>query len=198
MLAGPNLSELDKANDLIGKAQDLFELGQKLAEKVPYSDYSAVSQMRQYLSAVHDTLDHVMQLKRMLLQTQGPALSQIESGLTQASTRVSQEEQMYQQLAQSLISAKSSLICGASPEHGIATLSCPTGKITEISFASYGTPNGSCGHLKYGSCNASSTASIVNARCLHQSGCSIQAENALFGDPCVNTFKRLYVQATCQ
>jgi len=69
-------------------------------------------------------------------------------------------------------------------------------KITSIDFASYGTPNGSCGAFIMGGCNAANSVSICNTAFLGKNSASVNATNAVFGDPCGGTFKRLYVQAT--
>jgi len=89
-------------------------------------------------------------------------------------------------------------ICATTNEHGAAVLNCPRGTITGIQFASYGTPNGSCTRFSYGACNATSSSGVVANRCVGRSACSVPAANDIFGDPCVNTMKRLYVQATCR
>lgn len=88
--------------------------------------------------------------------------------------------------------------CVLVSEHQIASLSCPAGtKITSITFASYGTPNGSCGSFTTSTCNASTSVAKVSAACVGKTSCTVPAENDVFGDPCVNTFKRLYVQVAC-
>ncbi len=89
-------------------------------------------------------------------------------------------------------------ICAQVNEGGTATLTAPEGyAITSIDFASFGTPESTCGSFTYGSCNAASSRSVVEAACLGQPGCSVSANTASFGDPCYGTVKRLRVQATC-
>jgi len=96
-------------------------------------------------------------------------------------------------------------------------LACPGGVISRIEFASFGTPGGSCGNFTIdNTCNAQDTMSIVSKLCLGKPQCDVLAEDsnftssqpssvislcshhhvflAVFGDPCPNTFKRLYVQ----
>lgn len=91
------------------------------------------------------------------------------------------------------------VVCGTGDENTTVTLSCPAGQvITAIDFASYGTPNGSCGNFTTSSCNATTSGPDVTSACLGLSSCSIAATNGTFTDPCVGTFKRLYVQARCQ
>ena len=88
--------------------------------------------------------------------------------------------------------------CGAVDENGTLTLSCPAGrKILSIAFASYGTPAGMCGGYTLGTCHATNSSTIVGAACIGQNSCSVAATNGVFGDPCVGTFKRLWVQASC-
>ncbi len=87
-------------------------------------------------------------------------------------------------------------ICATATENQNAVLTAPSGTvITAIDFASYGTPNGSCGNFSIGSCNSSSSLSVVQARALNQNSVAIPASNNIFGDPCGGTVKRLYIQA---
>ena len=39
--------------------------------------------------------------------------------------------------------------------------------------------------------------SVVNTACVGQNTCTVSATNGTFGDPCVGTVKRLWVQASC-
>ena len=88
-------------------------------------------------------------------------------------------------------------ICGTANEGGTVTLTAPAGNvILSIDFASYGTPNGSCGSFTIGACHASTSVSVCTATFVGQTSASINATNAVFGDPCVGTGKRLYIQAT--
>ncbi|MES1206136.1 MAG: hypothetical protein ABUS79_09390, partial [Pseudomonadota bacterium] len=91
------------------------------------------------------------------------------------------------------------VICASADENTTLSLTCPAGqKISAIDFASYGTPSGSCGNFSVGSCNATVSTMDVSTPCLGFNACSVAATNGTFGDPCVGTFKRLYVQARCQ
>ena len=88
-------------------------------------------------------------------------------------------------------------ICGTADEGGTVTLTAPAGNfISSIDFASYGTPNGSCGSFTIGTCDAANSMSIAQATFVGQTSASLDANNGVFGDPCVGTFKRLYIQAT--
>ena len=88
-------------------------------------------------------------------------------------------------------------ICGTANEGESVTLTAPPNNvITSINFASYGTPNGSCGAFTIGACHAANSVSIVEAVFVGQSSATIGATNGIFGDPCGGTVKRLYIQAT--
>ena len=88
-------------------------------------------------------------------------------------------------------------LCGTANEGGSITLTAPVGDvILSVDFASYGTPNGSCGSFTIGACDASNSVSICTATFVGQNSATIAATNAVFGDPCVGTGKRLYIQVT--
>jgi hypothetical protein len=88
--------------------------------------------------------------------------------------------------------------CNAVDEHDQMDLSCPQGEvITDITFASYGTPKGACGGYSSSHCDAGNSVAVVSDICMGKKGCSVNADNALFGDPCRGTFKRLAVQVSC-
>ena len=88
-------------------------------------------------------------------------------------------------------------ICGSATENQSLTLTAPSGAtITNIDFASYGTPSGSCGNFTQGWCHSNSSKSYVESVALNQNSATIAATNGNFGDPCYGTVKRLYVQAT--
>ncbi len=90
-------------------------------------------------------------------------------------------------------------VCGTADEEASATLTCPEGStITSIDFASFGTSTGDCGSFATSECNAADSQAVVEAACLGQSSCSVEATNETFGgDPCSFTVKYLNVQATC-
>ncbi len=92
------------------------------------------------------------------------------------------------------------VVCSTAAENGTAALSCPVGqKISAVNFASYGTPNGTCGSFTVDpTCNATTSTPDVSTACLGLNSCSIGANNGQFGDPCVGTVKRLYISVTCQ
>jgi len=90
-------------------------------------------------------------------------------------------------------------ICGTSAEDESATLTCPDGStITSIEFASFGTSTGACESFAQGTCHAAQSQAIVEAACLGQRTCEVEATNDTFGgDPCSLTLKHLDLQATC-
>ena len=88
-------------------------------------------------------------------------------------------------------------ICATVGEGQTATLTAPPGHVfISVNFASYGTPNGACGSFTLGGCHATNSMSIAEAALLGQNSASINASNAVFGDPCGGTVKRLYIEAT--
>jgi hypothetical protein len=86
--------------------------------------------------------------------------------------------------------------CGTAAENGTVSLSTTNGTFSTVDFASYGTPNGSCGSFTIDSCDATNSTAIVSASAIGQSSFSIVAGNGIFGDPCGGIGKRLYIQAT--
>lgn len=87
-------------------------------------------------------------------------------------------------------------ICQTGGENATLTLTAPAGMVfISITFASYGTPNGSCGSFSIGSCHAANSKTIVEAALLNKNSASIVANNTTFSDPCGGTVKRLYIEA---
>ncbi|CAL9067570.1 beta-galactosidase 15 isoform X1 [Musa acuminata AAA Group] len=77
-------------------------------------------------------------------------------------------------------------------------LRCDEGHvISAITFASYGTPSGSCRKFSRGKCHAASSLSVVTEACQGRNNCTITVSNRTFGDPCRRTTKALAVEATC-
>lgn len=98
--------------------------------------------------------------------------------------------------ALSLRSFSQGSMCGTAGEGGTVTLTAPAGNVfTSVTFASYGTPNGSCGAFTIGSCHAANSVSIVQGLLIGNNSASVDANNGVFGDPCVGTVKRLYIEA---
>ena len=89
--------------------------------------------------------------------------------------------------------------CASVAENSDAVLTCDGGVFTDVAFASYGTPSGSCakGFTEDPTCNAATSVSVVKAACVGKSSCTITASNDKFGgDPCVNVPKQLSVALT--
>ena len=100
-------------------------------------------------------------------------------------------------------------------------LSCPNGgRIYSIDFASYGTPTPvpddynldfpysqpnstlkpvceDLSAISLGECDSENSVKVIEDYCLGESSCEVEASNVVFDDPCVGTYKRLYVVATC-
>lgn len=92
--------------------------------------------------------------------------------------------------------AQPQTLCGTAPEGGTVTLTAPAGHtFISVTFASYGTPNGSCGAFTIGGCHAANSMSIVQTALIGNNSASIPATNGVFGDPCGGTVKRLYIEA---
>lgn len=90
--------------------------------------------------------------------------------------------------------------CGQVPENTPLQLACPAGQvITDVPFASFGTPTGSCASgFAAGKCNAPASLSTVKAQCVGKNNCTVFSSNTHFeGDPCVDVVKTLAASVTC-
>ncbi|WCJ35254.1 Beta-galactosidase [Euphorbia peplus] len=78
-------------------------------------------------------------------------------------------------------------------------LGCAPGQsISGIKFASFGTPMGTCGSFKQGTCHAENTRSVIEKKCIGKERCMVTISNSNFGvDPCPNVLKKLSVEAVC-
>ncbi len=91
-----------------------------------------------------------------------------------------------------------SSLCTTAEEAASVTLSCPDGLlISDVEFASYGTPTGGCDNPAPGPCHAESSAAVVRALCAGKNSCTFDASNASFGDPCNGTTKSLTARVSC-
>lgn len=96
----------------------------------------------------------------------------------------------------------STTVCGTNCEGcGNICLSAPNDAtysttFTSVVFASYGTPNGGCGGFSYGGCHAGSSNGVVSGAFIGKTSGCVNPVNGTFGDPCVGTYKRLYIQLT--
>ncbi len=95
------------------------------------------------------------------------------------------------------VSGISQSVCGTADENGSVTLTAPVGMVfSSVIFASYGTPNGTCGSFTIGSCHAANSKTIVETALIGKNSATITASNTYFaGDPCGGTVKRLYIEA---
>ncbi|XP_047317003.1 beta-galactosidase-like [Impatiens glandulifera] len=80
-----------------------------------------------------------------------------------------------------------------------AHLSCAPGQhISSIKFASFGTPEGSCGAFTQGGCHAVHSYDAFERVCIGNNSCSVRVTPEMFGgDPCPSVMKRLSVEAIC-
>jgi hypothetical protein len=100
--------------------------------------------------------------------------------------------------AQYTCASSPSTLCTNGSEGAILLLTCPSHQvISEVTFASYGTPTGSCGFFATGSCYAISAVSVFETKCLNATFCSFIIGNTAFGDPCPGTAKHFDAQVTC-
>lgn len=78
-------------------------------------------------------------------------------------------------------------------ENASQTITAPQGlPFTEVIFASYGNASGTCPTgFTMGSCNAVNSKSIIEALAIGNNSFTITANNAIFGDPCSGTAKKL-------
>ncbi|KAJ4838014.1 hypothetical protein Tsubulata_030945 [Turnera subulata] len=85
------------------------------------------------------------------------------------------------------------------PHRANLHLKCAPGQyISAITFASYGTPTGSCGTFQKGTCHRPNSESIVEKKCVGKQSCRVAISNSNFGaDPCPNVLKKLSVEAVC-
>ena len=95
------------------------------------------------------------------------------------------------------INGNHGVICGTAAENANVVMTAPAGTIfTNVGFASYGTPNGTCPSFTIGTCHALTSQSITEQYVLGNNSANIPATNTVFTDPCVGTLKRLFVVAT--
>ncbi|ERN18154.1 hypothetical protein AMTR_s00054p00133410 [Amborella trichopoda] len=79
-------------------------------------------------------------------------------------------------------------------------LECPgSSRISSIKFASFGTPQGTCGSFQMGACHDPLSVSLVEKVCLNAQECLVQLSKENFGeDPCPGLLKTVAVEAVCQ
>lgn len=88
--------------------------------------------------------------------------------------------------------------CDVAAEDAPVSLTCSSGSISKVVFASFGTPSGSCdAGLSQGECHAEKSQQLLEQQCLGKAACRVDASNDVFGDPCYQTVKQLTVQVEC-
>ncbi|TRY55932.1 hypothetical protein DNTS_011324, partial [Danionella cerebrum] len=90
-------------------------------------------------------------------------------------------------------------------EGGSAVLNCALGQVIHVHSANYGRTDSSLcasgrppSEVSRTDCYASNSLTLVSNGCEGTSSCSIVASNSVFSDPCVGTFKYLYISYTCE
>ena len=96
------------------------------------------------------------------------------------------------------IEAGSGTVSASAGENQTLSITAPSGTtFTSVDFASYGNATSDGANFVIGSCHATNSESIVEGYLIGNTGTIfIQASNAVFGEPCFGTVKRLYVKAT--
>ncbi|XP_021900324.1 beta-galactosidase 10 [Carica papaya] len=86
-------------------------------------------------------------------------------------------------------------------DNNVATvlLKCPKNThISNVKFASFGTPTGTCGSYSKGDCHDPNSSSVVEKVCLGKTECAIELSEENFGkDLCPGITKKLAVEASC-
>uniref|UniRef100_H2XWW4 SUEL-type lectin domain-containing protein n=1 Tax=Ciona intestinalis TaxID=7719 RepID=H2XWW4_CIOIN len=88
-------------------------------------------------------------------------------------------------------------------EGGSNRISCPTGYIINVLHAFYGRTDGTtnCSENKRpidaNNAHYTGSSNIINDACDGQQYCSLSANNQVFGDPCVGTYKYIKVEYRC-
>ncbi|KAI4379584.1 hypothetical protein MLD38_005862 [Melastoma candidum] len=88
-------------------------------------------------------------------------------------------------------------ICANAYEQHTLELSCQGRPISAVTFASFGSPQGTCGSYEKGDCDADALSVVQNA-CVGKESCSIDlSEKTLGSTTCGDIAKRLAVEAVC-
>ncbi|KAF7148352.1 hypothetical protein RHSIM_Rhsim03G0232400 [Rhododendron simsii] len=74
----------------------------------------------------------------------------------------------------------------------------PEQRISDIKFASYGLPQGTCGSFREGSCHAHRSYDALKRNCIGNQSCSVSVVPEVFGgDPCPGSMKKFSAEAVC-
>lgn len=89
--------------------------------------------------------------------------------------------------------------CGHVENGRVIELACPIGSyISNVAFASYGTPTGTCSDLTVNSsCHVNSSLEIVSDLCVGERECNVAASSEVFGDSCSSENQSLGVRVEC-
>ena len=82
----------------------------------------------------------------------------------------------------------------------------PSEKISSITFASFGTVTGSCGHgasappntFKKGSCDSRTSKTVLEKLCVGKAACEVAINVHTFGEPCHLVHKKLAWDVDCK
>lgn len=86
-----------------------------------------------------------------------------------------------------ILSTNATAICVVGLQKSVLNLTCSTGVIGNIIFASYGNAtSGSCPNYVAGACQYSTTSAIVASSCLGMSNCSFIVNGTTFGGSTCN------------
>lgn len=86
------------------------------------------------------------------------------------------------------------LVSGTRAELETFSATAPTGTtFVQVVFASFGFASGTAPNFVQGTCHATASASVVAAHFLNKGSGSVLVSNTIFGDPCLNVQKKLYV-----
>ena len=94
-------------------------------------------------------------------------------------------------------------LCGCASDGATVLLNCTAGgAITAVTFASVGTPSGTCGNLSAGTCSGdpAKAKAYVAQQCVGKRSCTLDADIKTFNsgkDPCFGVPKRVAVEVTC-
>nr|GME21068.1 beta-galactosidase 8 [Ipomoea batatas] len=90
-------------------------------------------------------------------------------------------------------------VSGQKQEGATLSLECPLPNqvISTIKFASFGTPQGTCGSFSHGKCKSTNALSVVKKACIGSRNCSLGVSSTTFGNPCAGVIKSLAVEASC-
>jgi alpha-L-rhamnosidase len=83
------------------------------------------------------------------------------------------------------------------PKHGGLRIRCGEGKISQVQFASYGNPVGTCGYHHVGECHSIRSKEIVENLCMNKTECLIPSDSHYWGDPCPGKTKWLTAAVVC-